>query len=80
MLDEEVAKAVAQNIKPWEGELKMTNKPRIKNKNGQMAAGAAAGAWLAGPVGAAAGAANGAHLWYWYILDLDVENFTSHSC
>jgi hypothetical protein len=59
MLDDEVAKAVAANIRPWEGELKMTNKPRIKNKNGQMAAGAAAGAWLAGPVGAAAGAALG---------------------
>jgi Lipase (class 3) len=59
MLDDEVAKAVAENIKAWEGDLKMTVKPRIKNKNGQVAVGAAAGAWLAGPVGAAAGAALG---------------------
>jgi len=44
----------------WEGELKMSTKPKIENKNGQMAAGAAAGAMVAGPLGAAAGAAFGA--------------------
>jgi hypothetical protein len=59
LLDDEVARDVADNIKAWEGDLKMTVKPRIKNKNGQVAIGAAAGAWLAGPVGAAAGAALG---------------------
>jgi hypothetical protein len=57
LLDNEVADAIAANIKPWEGDLKLTNKPREKNKNGQVALGAAAGAWIAGPVGAAAGAA-----------------------
>ena len=60
LLDDEVAKAVSENIQPWEGDLKMTVKPPVDNKNGQMAMGAAAGAWIAGPVGAAAGAALGA--------------------
>ena len=44
----------------WKGELKLTSKPRIENKNGQVALAAAAGAMVAGPVGAAAGAFLGA--------------------
>jgi len=53
-------KAVAEKDYKWEGSLKMSSKPKIENKNGQMAAGAAAGAMVAGPLGAAAGAAFGA--------------------
>ncbi len=60
LVDDAVAQAVADNVKGWEGDLRMTSKPRIEDKKGQMAMGAAAGAWLAGPVGAAAGAALGA--------------------
>jgi len=40
----------------WEGEIKLTSKPRIKDKNSQITMGAAAGAMVGGPVGAAAGA------------------------
>ncbi|GKY91437.1 hypothetical protein MPSEU_000116000 [Mayamaea pseudoterrestris] len=40
----------------WEGSLPLTSKPRKKDKNSQIMAGAAAGAFAAGPVGAAAGA------------------------
>lgn len=40
----------------WEGTLRMTSKPRKKDKNSQIMAGAAAGAAFAGPAGAAAGA------------------------
>lgn len=40
----------------WEGELPLTTKPRKRDKQGQMMTGAAAGAVLAGPMGAAAGA------------------------
>lgn len=58
-IDEEVARAVEEGIKPWEGDLKMTSKPRIKNKNSQVAMGMAAGAMVAGPMGAALGAAVG---------------------
>ena len=43
-------------IKSWQGQLKLTSKPRKKDKNGQILGAAAAGAYLAGPVGAAAGA------------------------
>jgi hypothetical protein len=39
----------------WEGEIKLTSKPRISNKNGQVTMAAAAGAVMAGPVGAAVG-------------------------
>lgn len=42
--------------KVWDGEIKLTSKPRIKDKKGNMALGVAAGAVVAGPVGAAAGA------------------------
>jgi len=42
--------------KSWEGELPLTSKPRKKDKTSQILTGAAAGAYLAGPVGAAAGA------------------------
>jgi len=41
----------------WEGALKLSSKPRKQDKQGQMLTGAAAGAALAGPMGAAAGAA-----------------------
>jgi hypothetical protein len=58
-VDEEVAKAVKNDIQAWEGDLKLTSKPRIKNKNNQVAMGMAAGAMVAGPVGAAMGAALG---------------------
>jgi hypothetical protein len=40
----------------WDGEIKLTSKPRIKDKKGNMALGVAAGAVIAGPAGAAAGA------------------------
>eukprot|EP00542_Grammatophora_oceanica_P009164 CAMPEP_0194042768 /NCGR_PEP_ID=MMETSP0009_2-20130614/14517_1 /TAXON_ID=210454 /ORGANISM="Grammatophora oceanica, Strain CCMP 410" /LENGTH=821 /DNA_ID=CAMNT_0038686749 /DNA_START=22 /DNA_END=2487 /DNA_ORIENTATION=+ len=43
----------------WKGEIKLTSKPRIKDKSGQRALGMAAGAMLAGPAGAAAGAVLG---------------------
>ncbi|KAL7580261.1 hypothetical protein ACA910_012997 [Epithemia clementina (nom. ined.)] len=42
--------------KPWEGDLKLSSKPRKRDKNSQVLAGAAAGAYFAGPIGAAAGA------------------------
>jgi hypothetical protein len=59
-INEEISKAVSRGIQEgWEGDLKLTSKPRIKNKNGQMTMGAAAGAMVAGPVGAAVGAALG---------------------
>lgn len=40
----------------WEGSLSLTSKPRKKDKGGQMWLGAAAGAAIAGPIGAATGA------------------------
>ncbi len=45
-------KSVAQE---WKGDMKLTSKPRKKDKNGQIAAAAAAGAMVAGPAGAAVG-------------------------
>lgn len=59
-IDEEIAKAVNKDIQAWEGTLKLSSKPRIKNKNSQIAKGMAAGAMVAGPAGAALGAAVGA--------------------
>lgn len=62
-INAEITKAIGELVEKeykWEGELKMTTKPKLENKNGQMAAGAAAGAMVAGPIGAAAGAAFGA--------------------
>jgi len=62
-LNDGISKAiskVANEDYKWEGELKMTTKPKVENKNGQIAAGAATGAMVAGPIGAAAGAAFGA--------------------
>mmetsp|Transcript_18437 Transcript_18437/g.24348 ORF Transcript_18437/g.24348 Transcript_18437/m.24348 type:complete len:794 (-) Transcript_18437:218-2599(-) len=56
-IDEEIAKAVNREISPWEGELSLTSKPRIKNKNGQVALGVTAGAMVLGPAGAAVGGA-----------------------
>lgn len=46
---------IQMGAKVWQGELKLTSKPRKKDKNSQIMAGAAAGAYLAGPVGAVAG-------------------------
>jgi Lipase (class 3) len=40
----------------WHGKLPLTSKPRKRDKNSQILAGAAAGAAIAGPAGAAAGA------------------------
>lgn len=50
------ASKIKLGAKTWDGVLKMTSKPRKKDKNGQVLAAAAAGAYVAGPVGAAAGA------------------------
>jgi predicted MFS family arabinose efflux permease len=58
-IDEEVAKAVNVGVMEWQGDLRLTSKLRIKNKNGQIAAGMAAGAMVAVPLGAALGAAVG---------------------
>jgi Lipase (class 3) len=58
-IEEEVLKAVQEETQAWEGDLKLTSKPRMKNKNSQIAAGAAVGAFVAGPVGAALGAGLG---------------------
>ena len=49
---EGLIKSIAQE---WEGSMKLTSKPRKKDKNGQIAAAAAAGAMVAGPAGAAVG-------------------------
>uniref|UniRef100_A0A7S2IF45 Fungal lipase-type domain-containing protein n=1 Tax=Helicotheca tamesis TaxID=374047 RepID=A0A7S2IF45_9STRA len=42
-------------VQEWSGDLKLTNKPRKKDKGGQVATGAVIGAMVAGPAGAAAG-------------------------
>ena len=39
----------------WTDSMKLTSKPKKKDKNSQIAAGAAAGAMVAGPAGAALG-------------------------
>jgi len=44
-------------VQEYQGELKLTSKPRIKDKNGQVMLGTAAGAAIAGPLGAAVGGA-----------------------
>jgi hypothetical protein len=49
---EGLLKSIAQE---WDGSMKLTSKPRKKDKNGQIAAAAAAGAMVAGPAGAAVG-------------------------
>ena len=41
----------------WEGDIKLTSKPKKKDKNSQVATGAMMGAAVAGPVGAAVGGA-----------------------
>ena len=58
-LDDHIMTLLSQNLGDWEGDLKLDVAPPRASKNDQMALGAAAGAWLAGPVGAAAGAAVG---------------------
>uniref|UniRef100_A0A6S8NQJ2 Fungal lipase-type domain-containing protein n=1 Tax=Amphora coffeiformis TaxID=265554 RepID=A0A6S8NQJ2_9STRA len=50
------ATKIRMGAKAWQGELKLTSKPRKRDKNSQIFAGAAAGAYVAGPMGAAAGA------------------------
>jgi hypothetical protein len=54
LLDENTK--IPMGAKSWQGTLKLTSKPRKKDKNSQILTGAAAGAYVAGPVGAAAGA------------------------
>mmetsp|Transcript_6568 Transcript_6568/g.9390 ORF Transcript_6568/g.9390 Transcript_6568/m.9390 type:complete len:817 (+) Transcript_6568:70-2520(+) len=50
------SEALLQSIaQDWDGSMKLTSKPRIKDKKGQIAAAAAAGAMVAGPAGAAVG-------------------------
>jgi len=56
---DEILNAVQANTQAWEGDLKLTSKPRIKNKNSQIATGATVGALVAGPFGAAVGAGLG---------------------
>lgn len=59
-IDEEVSKSVKKDLQEaWEGDLKLTSKPRLKNKNSQITMGAAAGGMVAGPLGAAVGATLG---------------------
>ena len=53
---ESLAEAVLQE---WEDEIKLTSKPRKKDKGGQTAQAAVVGAMVAGPMGAAVGAAVG---------------------
>ena len=49
LLDEKfLAKSIIQS---WEGDIKLTNKPKKKDKGGQVTAGAVAGAMVAGPIG-----------------------------
>jgi hypothetical protein len=55
-LDGELAK-VKLGARTWQGDIKLTSKPKKKDKKGQVAMGVAAGAALAGPVGAAVGGA-----------------------
>jgi len=50
--DTEILNAVVQQ---WEGVSPLKSKPKKKDKKGQIAVGAAAGAFVAGPVGAAVG-------------------------
>ena len=58
-IEEEILKAVQEETHAWEGDLKLTSKPRIKNKNSQIVAAATVGAFVAGPMGAALGAGLG---------------------
>ena len=55
-LSSELSK-VKLGARTWEGTIKLTSKPKLENKNGQIAMGVAAGAALAGPMGAAVGGA-----------------------
>lgn len=57
-LDSELAK-VKLGARTWHDTIKFTSKPKTKNKNGQVALGVAAGAAMAGPVGAAVGGVMG---------------------
>ena len=50
------AQKMKLGAKTWRGSLKLTSKPRKKDKNSQIMTGAAAGAYVAGPAGAAVGA------------------------
>ena len=55
-IDTDLAK-VKLGARTWQDWIKMTSKPKKKDKKGQVAMGAAAGAVLAGPLGAAVGGA-----------------------
>lgn len=55
-LDADLAK-VQLGARTWEGEIKMTSKPKLKDKKGQVGMGVAVGAAVAGPLGAAVGGA-----------------------
>jgi len=46
-------------VQEWEGDVKLTSKPKKKDKGGQTAQAAVVGAMVAGPMGAAVGAAVG---------------------
>lgn len=61
-IDDLTAEDLPNLASEWEGEIKLTSKPRIDNKNNQVAMATAAGAMVGGPVGAAAGAFLGS--WY----------------
>lgn len=56
---ERVTNQQQQDRLSWDGSLPLTSKPRKRDKNGQIWAAAAAGAAVAGPMGAAAGAVLG---------------------
>jgi hypothetical protein len=55
VLNLEEESALMLKSEGWTGKLKLTSKPRKKSKNSQVAMGAAAGAMVAGPMGAAVG-------------------------
>jgi Lipase (class 3) len=48
--------SILAELQAWNGIIPLTSKPRKKDKNNQVVMAAAAGAYVAGPVGAAAGA------------------------
>jgi C2 domain len=55
MLNLEDENALMLKTEGWTGKIKLTSKPRKKSKNTQVVLGAAAGAMVAGPMGAAVG-------------------------
>mmetsp|Transcript_34102 Transcript_34102/g.78720 ORF Transcript_34102/g.78720 Transcript_34102/m.78720 type:complete len:427 (-) Transcript_34102:1636-2916(-) len=69
--DEYLTDANSDNVAEWEGDIKMTSRPRKKDKGGNIATGVAVGAMVAGPMGAAAGALVG---------NLIEEQVKCHAC